>query len=77
MPIINNKKELAACAESSPVVIEFRRALRNDDEFKLIMRALVGLLATFEGGPDFGDDWEPWLTHNISGVLQEAASIVG
>jgi hypothetical protein len=75
--IIRNKKDIAAYIASCPVVLESKRAYEEDDpgSFAEVEAELVKLIAS-ESVPDFGEDWEEWLSDNIEELLQEAISIV-
>jgi hypothetical protein len=76
--IIKNKKELAAYVANLPEVIDSRVAYEENapGSFDEVMEELIRLLASEEGSPDFGEDWGPWISLNISEMLEEAISIV-
>lgn len=78
MLIIKTKKDIAAYIATSPVVLECKQAYEEDDpgSFKEVEDELVRLIASGEGSPDFGEDWEAWLSANIEELLQDAISIV-
>lgn len=78
MLIIKNKKDIAAYLETSPVVIETKRDYEQEDpgSFAEIEKELAKLIATGDGSPDFGEDWEKWLADNVEELLSEAIDIV-
>jgi hypothetical protein len=78
--IIKNRKELREHLESlDSLMTEIDEA---EFDRKEIIDQMVQLLASGESGigktptPDFGDEWEPWLTENIDYFFEEACSIV-
>jgi hypothetical protein len=78
MIIFNNKKDIASYIVTVPAVIECKQAYEGEDleEFDEIVRELVRLIASGDGSPDFGEDWEQWLAINLEGLLQDAVTIV-
>lgn len=78
MLIIKTKKDLTAYVDASPLLLECKRAYKDDEleEYEEIKKELVGLLAVGEGSPDFGDDWEEWLEAHLDEMLREAIDIV-
>jgi hypothetical protein len=78
MTIFNNKKDIAAYLKSSPVVLESKRAYEEDDpgSFDEVEEELVSLISGSKGSPDFGEDWEEWLSNNLDELLTDAIEIV-
>jgi len=78
MTIFNNKKDIAAYVKASPEVLESKRAYEEDDPggFDEVEEKLVSLISGSKGSPDFGEDWEEWLSNNFDELLQDAIGIV-
>lgn len=78
MLIIKTKKDLTAYVAAHPLVLETKKAYegKESEEFDGIKEELVKLLAVGDDSPDFGEDWEAWLTDNIEWLLGEAIDIV-
>lgn len=76
--VIKTKKELAAYIATFPEVVESKQAYEEDDpgSFDEVMVELVKQIAVGEGSPDFGEDWDPWISLNIDELLGEAIDIV-
>lgn len=77
--IIKTKKDIAAWVSKHPKVREAKRAAEEDDgagSFDEVEEELVKLLAVGDGSPDFGEDWQSWLTDNIDEQLNEAIEII-
>lgn len=74
--IIKTKKEIASYVSTCPVVRQCKQAYNDDEGFREIEAELVRLIVVGNGSPDFGEDWETYLTDNIGELLDEAISII-
>lgn len=81
MLIIRTKKDIADYVAKSPVVTACKQDYEADvpGSFAEVEKELVNLIASgvsFKNSPDFGEDWEPWLSEHVEELLQEAVDIV-
>jgi hypothetical protein len=80
--IINSRKQLSDHLKSLRDVQDEVDSV--DVDMDTLVNQLVQLLSSGEDipgtgktPPDFGEEWEPWLTENLQFYMLEAFSIIG